>query len=79
MDVEAAEGRDIEERLPQDLPVCGDHEEIGVDTTESFERPLTAQALRLEEGHPALLRQPLDRGRGELPPATGGSVGLRDR
>jgi DNA-binding protein HU-beta len=78
VDVHAAEARQVEDSLPEDLPECRDDEEVRARFGEPPDGFLAFQALGLEEREGAIRRAPRDGRRNRGSRASGGPVGLRD-
>ncbi|MNY21101.1 hypothetical protein D3C86_1546230 [compost metagenome] len=77
VDVDAAEGRQVQDRLRQDLAVGDDHDEVGGQGLERREGLLVAaQALRLVDRDPGFEGSLLDRGHGDLLAAPHRPIGL---
>jgi hypothetical protein len=78
MDVEAAEGRDVEEGLREDLAVGGDDDKVGGPEPEGVDEAGVAGAGGLEDREAAREGLDLHRGRLQLEVASGGLVRLGD-
>ena len=78
VDVDAPAGRQVEDGARQDLPVGGDHDEVGREGAERALEGRVAQPLGLQHGEPVRLGQALHLGCGHPEPAAARAIGLAD-